>query len=104
MRMTFRGGVHPAEHKELSREQALREFPAKGELVYPVQQHIGKPAKPIVKDAGQQVLGSQTAAAAALQFLHQFISLAFRQQIQSAQPLSPALAHIPGNFKDHRPR
>ena len=63
MRMTFRGGVHPAEHKELSREQALREFPAKGEMVYPVQQHIGKPAKPIVKKNDPVLVGQRIAEA-----------------------------------------
>ena len=61
--MTFRGGVHPAEHKELSREQALREFPAKGEMVYPVQQHIGKPAKPIVKKNDPVLVGQRIAEA-----------------------------------------
>ena len=63
MRMTFRGGVHPAEHKELSREQALREFPAKGEMVYPVQQHIGKSAKPIVKKNDPVRVGQRIAEA-----------------------------------------
>ena len=61
--MTFRGGVHPAEHKELSRESQLREFPAKGEMVYPVQQHIGKPAKPIVKKNDPVLVGQRIAEA-----------------------------------------
>ena len=63
MRMTFRGGVHPAEHKELSREEALRDFPAKGEMVYPVQQHIGKPARPIVKKNDPVLVGQRLAEA-----------------------------------------
>ena len=46
---TFRGGVHPDGHKELSREVPLREFLPTGEMVFPLSQHIGKPAKPIVK-------------------------------------------------------
>ena len=44
MRNTFRGGVHPEERKELSREARLRLFDPKGEMVFPLQQHIGKPA------------------------------------------------------------
>ena len=51
MRDTFRGGVHPNERKELSRKAALRVFDAKGEMVFPLAQHIGKPAKAIVKRA-----------------------------------------------------
>ena len=63
MRMTFRGGVHPAEQKELSRDAVLREFPAKGEMVYPLQQHIGKPAKPIVKKNDPVLVGQRIAEA-----------------------------------------
>ena len=50
MRDTFRGGVHPRERKELSKEASLRVFDAKGEMVFPLAQHIGKPAKAIVKN------------------------------------------------------
>ena len=49
MRNTFRGGVHPEEHKELSREARLRLFDPQGEMVFPLQQHIGKPAKAVVQ-------------------------------------------------------
>ena len=60
---TFRGGVHPAGHKELSRELPLREFLPTGEMVYPLQQHIGKPAKSVVKK-GDAVLVGQCIAEA----------------------------------------
>ncbi|MBQ8954118.1 MAG: electron transport complex subunit RsxC [Clostridia bacterium] len=60
---TFRGGVHPADRKELSREAPLREFLPKGEMVFPLSQHIGKPAKPIVKK-GDAVLAGQRIAEA----------------------------------------
>ena len=49
MKNTFRGGVHPEEHKELSRDARLRLFDPKGEMVFPLQQHIGRPAKAIVQ-------------------------------------------------------
>ena len=58
MRDTFRGGVHPNDHKDLSRKAALRVFDAKGEMVFPLAQHIGKPAKAIVKK-GDPVLAGQ---------------------------------------------
>ena len=49
MHVTFRGGVHPSEQKELSCHAPLRLFDPKGEMVFPLAQHIGKPAKAVVK-------------------------------------------------------
>ena len=46
---TFKNGVHPFEGKELSKEKPVKELLPKGELVFPVSQHIGAPAKPVVK-------------------------------------------------------
>ena len=63
VRDTFRGGVHPRERKELSKEASLRVFDAKGEMVFPLAQHIGKPAKAIVKK-GDPVLVGQCIAEA----------------------------------------
>lgn len=63
MSKTFFGGVHPDERKELSREAALRPGPAWPELVFPLSQHIGKPAKPVVQK-GDQVLAGQVLAQA----------------------------------------
>ncbi|MBR0464685.1 MAG: electron transport complex subunit RsxC [Clostridia bacterium] len=63
MRDTFRGGVHPAEHKELSREQPLRDFLPEGEMVFPLSMHIGKPSKPVVKKGDQVLVGQRLAEA-----------------------------------------
>ena len=63
MRDTFRGGVHPKEHKDLSREAALRVFDAKGEMVFPLSSHIGKPAKAIVKKGDPVLVGTRIAEA-----------------------------------------
>ena len=60
---TFHGGVHPAEHKELSKESPLTQLLPKGELVYITNQHIGKPASPVVKK-GDRVLAGQIIAEA----------------------------------------
>lgn len=62
-RKTFRGGVHPTGYKELSKDQPIEEFFPKGDLVFPVNQHIGKPARPIVQK-GDQVLAGQRIAQA----------------------------------------
>lgn len=57
-RPTFRGGVHPFEGKELSKDAPIREILPQGELVYPMSQHIGAPAVPVVKK-GERVLSGQ---------------------------------------------
>ena len=38
---TFKGGVHPYEGKELAKDQPIVEVLPKGDLVYPLSQHIG---------------------------------------------------------------
>ena len=63
MKDTFRGGVHPAGRKELSRDVPLREFLPTGEMVFPLAQHIGKPAKPIVKKGDTVLVGQRIAEA-----------------------------------------
>ena len=45
---TFIGGVHPYEGKELAKDAPIKEVLPKGELVFPLSQHIGAPATPIV--------------------------------------------------------
>ncbi len=60
---TFRGGVHPEGHKEISKTQPVEVFLPKGDMVYPLNQHIGKPAKPVVKK-GDKVLAGQLIAEA----------------------------------------
>jgi electron transport complex protein RnfC len=46
---TFKkGGVHPAENK-FSAGEPIRELPLPGQVSIPISQHIGAPAKPLVK-------------------------------------------------------
>ena len=53
---TFIGGVHPFEGKELSMDKPVTVLkPTSGEMVYPLSQHIGAPAKPLVQ-VGDEVL------------------------------------------------
>ena len=63
MRNTFKGGVHPYEGKELSMEKPVVEYLPQGELVYPLAQHIGAPATPVV-EVGDSVCAGQIIAAA----------------------------------------
>ena len=60
---TFVGGVHPYEGKELSKDKPIKDVLPKGDLVYPLSQHIGAPAVPIVAK-GDRVLRGQKIAEA----------------------------------------
>ncbi len=58
---SFRHGVHPPEHKDETRTLAIRQFPFAPELIVPLSQHLGKPARPIVRE-GEEVIRGQTIA------------------------------------------
>lgn len=45
---TFKGGTHPYEGKELSMDLPIKKMMPKDELVFPMSQHIGAPATPVV--------------------------------------------------------
>ena len=55
---TFKGGIHPNDGKSLAKDQPIKTLTAGKELVYPLSQHIGAPAKALVKK-GDQVLKGQ---------------------------------------------
>ena len=61
--LTFKGGIHPDDGKRFSKDSEIRTLLPKGELVYPLSQHIGAPATPIVKK-GDHVLKGQKIAEA----------------------------------------
>ena len=46
--LTFKGGVHPNDGKALAKDKAIVQVQPKGDLVYPMSQHIGAPAKAVV--------------------------------------------------------
>ena len=62
-KLTFQGGIHPYDGKELSKDKPIMTVMPKGDLVYPLSQHIGAPAKPIV-EKGDHVLTGQKIAEA----------------------------------------
>lgn len=63
MRLTFKGGVHPFEGKEMSKDCPVEVYLPKGDLAYPLSQHIGAPAKAVVAK-GDHVLAGQMIAEA----------------------------------------
>lgn len=62
-KLTFIGGVHPYDGKDLSKDKPIREVLPKGDLVYPLSQHIGAPATPIVQKGDRVLTGQKIAEA-----------------------------------------
>ena len=60
-KLTFRGGIHPYEGKELSKDHPIEKYLPKGDLAYPLSQHIGAPSVPCVQK-GDTVLAGQKIA------------------------------------------
>ena len=53
----FKGGVHPYYNKELVKDKAIEKMPCPSELVISMSQHLGAPAKCVVKVGDQVVRG-----------------------------------------------
>ena len=60
---TFKGGVHPYDGKELAMDKAIVDLRPEGVMVYPLSQHIGAPAKPLVQKGERVLLGQKIAEA-----------------------------------------
>lgn len=58
---TFFGGVHPPEGKELTEGKAIENLMPKGDLVYPMSQHIGAPCAPLVAKGDRVRVGQKIA-------------------------------------------
>ena len=56
---TFRGGVHPYEGKELSKDLPIKTVMPKGDMVFPMSQHIGAPATPVVQKGDKVLVGQK---------------------------------------------
>ena len=62
--LTFKGGIHTYDGKDLTKDKKIIDLlPTSPELVYPLSQHIGAPAVPVVS-AGERVLRAQLIAKA----------------------------------------
>lgn len=57
--LSFKKGIHPKYHKELTMDKPIELLMPKDELVYPMQQHIGSPCKPIVKKGDRVLVGQK---------------------------------------------
>lgn len=59
MAFSFRGGIHPKEHKKLTADLRIKEFPEPDIVVIPMQQHIGAPCKPLVAKGDYVMVGQK---------------------------------------------
>jgi len=62
-KLTFSGGIHPYDGKDLSKDKPMKAVLPKGDLVYPLSQHIGAPAKAIVAKGDHVLTGQKIAEA-----------------------------------------
>ncbi|MBD5547289.1 MAG: electron transport complex subunit RsxC [Lachnospiraceae bacterium] len=62
-KLTFTGGIHPYDGKDLSKDKPIKDVLPKGDLIYPLSQHIGAPAQPIVKKGDKVLTGQKIAEA-----------------------------------------
>lgn len=60
-KFTFVGGIHPYDGKDLSKSKPVADLMPGKELVYPLSQHIGAPAKEIVKKGDRVLVGMKIA-------------------------------------------
>ena len=62
-KLTFHGGIHPYDGKDLSKDKPMKEIVPKGEMVYPLSQHIGAMAVPVVAKGDRVLTGQKIAEA-----------------------------------------
>ncbi|MFX0548107.1 electron transport complex subunit RsxC [Hathewaya histolytica] len=59
--LTFKKGIHPPHGKILTQNKKIEEFLPKGDLVFPLSQHIGAPCEPLVKKGDKVLVGQKIA-------------------------------------------
>lgn len=84
MKHTFKGGIHPYEGKELTMDKEVIEYLPLGDMVYPLSQHIGAPAKPVVKKGDRVLVGQLIAEAGG--FVSANIHSAVSGTVKSIEP------------------
>jgi hypothetical protein len=57
------GGIHPYDGKDISKDKEIVDYLPQGECVYPLSQHIGAPAVPLVKKGDYVLVGQKIAEA-----------------------------------------
>lgn len=57
--LTFKRGVHPPHGKHFTEDKKIEDLLPKGNLVYPMSQHIGAPCDPLVKKGDRVLVGQK---------------------------------------------
>lgn len=57
--LTFKKGVHPPHGKHLTEKKPIEEYLPKGDLVFPLSQHIGAPCTALVKKGDRVLVGQK---------------------------------------------
>lgn len=57
--LTFKRGIHPPDNKEYTNQKPIKILMPKGDLVFPMVQHIGAPCTPIVKKGDRVLMGQR---------------------------------------------
>ncbi len=57
--LTFKKGIHPPHGKHFTENKQIEELLPKGDLVFPMSQHIGAPCEPIVKKGDRVLVGEK---------------------------------------------
>jgi len=63
IRRTFPGGIHPGDFKNQTKDKPIAPAPLPKEVVLPISQHIGAPAKPVVAKGDKVKKGQMVADA-----------------------------------------
>ena len=56
-KFTFKGGIHPYDGKDISKDRPVKKVMPKEQVVYPMSQHIGAPATPVVAKGDKVLMG-----------------------------------------------
>jgi len=59
--LTFKGGIHPGDHKSATSQKKIETLKAPERLIIPLQQHIGAPCEPLVSVGDEVKIGQKIA-------------------------------------------
>ena len=71
----FKGGIHIYDGKKMSMDKPITVLLPEGDLVFPMSQHIGAPAKPLVSKGDRVLQGQKIAEATGYVSSHIFSSV-----------------------------
>ena len=91
---SFRGGVHPNEHKKLTEDHPLEQMPNPKQIILPLSQHIGKPARSLVKKKDTVQAGSKIAEAEG------FVSAPIHSSVSGTVKMIQAEPNVSGKPKE----